>query len=160
MNRRKIIEIVESVKEDYLLNTLEEGTVNEITLLKTKKFLNETANLVERILVEEGLADSVKGYVSKAMPALAAGAAGAAGAFGYDHAGQIADQVGQVADQAGQTINGVVDQAGQYADQASQAIQAKYDELVQYLTSQGMDPQQAAKAAASQVGGAAAAGAQ
>jgi len=51
MTKAKLHEIVESVKEEYLLNVIEEST-SEIEVLKTKKFLNETASIVEKILLE------------------------------------------------------------------------------------------------------------
>ena len=51
MNKAKLHEIVESVKEDYLLNVIEEST-NEVEVLRTKKFLNETSAIVEKMLLE------------------------------------------------------------------------------------------------------------
>ena len=62
MNRRRLHEIVESVKEDYLLGAIEE-TTNEVEVLKTKKFLNETSAIVESMLIEEGFKDFIKDYI-------------------------------------------------------------------------------------------------
>ena len=61
-DRIKLHEICESVKEDYLLNTIEEST-NEVEILQTKKFLNETTSLIERILVEENTVDTIKAQI-------------------------------------------------------------------------------------------------
>ena len=68
MTKAKLHEIVESVKEDYLLNVIEEST-NEIEVLKTKKFLNETASIVESILMEadengKSMVDKIKNYIA------------------------------------------------------------------------------------------------
>jgi len=73
MTKTRIHEIVESVKENYLLNSLEESS-NEIEVLKTKKFLNETANIVETALFEAdgsgaSLMDSIRNYVAQAKAA-------------------------------------------------------------------------------------------
>jgi uncharacterized protein YjbJ (UPF0337 family) len=61
-DKLKLHEICESVKENYLLNTIEEST-NEVEILKTKKFLNETTATIERILVEENIVDAIKAQI-------------------------------------------------------------------------------------------------
>jgi len=68
MTKTRLHEIIENVKEDYLLNVIEEST-NEIEVLKTKKFLNETASIVESILMEadengESMIDKIKNYIA------------------------------------------------------------------------------------------------
>ena len=64
--QRKLHEIVESVKEDYLLNVIEESS-SDAEVLKTKKFLNETALIIESMLVEEGLGDGMKEILKDAF---------------------------------------------------------------------------------------------
>jgi len=56
LKQYKLHEIIENVKEDYLLNVIEEST-NDAEVLKTKKFLNETASIVENMILEEGIKD-------------------------------------------------------------------------------------------------------
>ena len=75
--KAKLHEITESVKENYLLRAIEEST-SEKEVIYTKKFLNETFNTIEKILVEEAIADSVKQSAIMGAAALAAGGAGAA----------------------------------------------------------------------------------
>ena len=61
LKRMQLKEITESVKENYLLNSLEEST-SEIGLLKTKKFLNETTAIIEEAILEEGLQDKIAAF--------------------------------------------------------------------------------------------------
>jgi len=74
MTKARLHEIVESVKEDYLLNVVEEST-NEVEVLRTKKFLNETASIVETMLFEaedgngSSIIDAVRNYVTQAKAA-------------------------------------------------------------------------------------------
>jgi len=75
MNKAKLHELVESVKEDYLLNVIEEST-NEIEVLRTKKFLNETSAIVEKMLLE--------GFDAVGAPAGAGAGAPGAGAGAGD----------------------------------------------------------------------------
>jgi len=70
----RIKEIVESVKEEYLLNSLEE-TTSEVEILRTKKFLNETAAIAASVLMEADEDDLT--FTQKHGKAI--GAAGAAG---------------------------------------------------------------------------------
>jgi len=79
--RVKLHEICESVKETYLLNSIEENA-NEIEVLRTKKFLTETFNTIEKLLIEEAIADGVK----KAAIIGAAGLAGTAAGYELGHA--------------------------------------------------------------------------
>jgi len=61
LKRMQLKEITESVKENYLLNSLEEST-SEIGLLKTKRFLNETTAIIEEAILEEGLQDKIAAF--------------------------------------------------------------------------------------------------
>jgi len=108
LTKARIHEIVESVKENYLLNALEEST-SEIEVLRTKKFLNEAASVIETVLVEEGVVDSVKEYVKNAY-ANAAQRAAALKDQAKNYYNQAADAVkavpGQVANAAAGMIPG------------------------------------------------------
>jgi len=77
--------ILENKKDTYLLNVLEENT-SELQVLKTKKYLNENLNLIGKILVEEGILDTLKNNAGK----IGLGVAGAAGAA---YAGTHPDQI-------------------------------------------------------------------
>jgi hypothetical protein len=79
--KTKLHEITESVKENYLLRAIEEST-SEKEVIYTKKFLNETFNTIEKILVEEAIADSVKQSAIVGAASLAAGAG--LGAYGAE----------------------------------------------------------------------------
>jgi len=104
LTKAKVHEIVESVKENYLLNALEEST-NEIEVLRTKKFLNEAASVIETVLVEEGVIDSVKEYVKNA----------------YANASQRAFK-DQVKDYYNQAVNAIKAVPGQVANAAADMI--------------------------------------
>jgi len=150
LNQLKLKEIVESVKEEYLLNSLEE-TTSEIETLRTKKFLNETAATIEHMLLNEGAGEWIKNKASgaynavkaapgqmygamKAHPYAAAAGVGAAGATGagLTYQNELGDlynqyfdpeQAAQVA-QVAQGAQGAVDpeQAAQMAEHLSGAM--------------------------------------
>ena len=136
-DKLKLHEICESVKESYLLNTIEEST-NEVEILKTKKFLNETTATIERILVEENIVDaikaqiieeSVKDYYDKAA------------AKAQELYGQAKDKVGQYYDQAAGAIKGAPQKfansvAGMVApnpDSAQEGLGLKRAQLAEWM---------------------------
>ena len=80
LQQHKLHEIVESVKEDYLLNVIEEST-NEVEVLRTKKFLNETSAIVESMILEEGIKD-IYGNIKDMAGAYASAMKEGLGAFG------------------------------------------------------------------------------
>ena len=78
---RKLDLILENIRDEFMINLLEEGEVNELETLKTKKFLNENLNRIRGMLVEEGALDAVKEHLANNWGKYLAGA-GALGA-GY-----------------------------------------------------------------------------
>ncbi len=86
---RKIDLILENIRDDYMINLLEEGTASELETLKTKKFLNENLSRIRHMLIEEGALEGVKQHLGdnwgKYLAGAGAGAgAGAAGMHGAD----------------------------------------------------------------------------
>jgi len=79
---RKLDLILENIRDEYMINLLEEGEVTELETLKTKKFLNENLNRIRGMLVEEGALDSVKQHLGNNWGKYLAGAGTAAGAYG------------------------------------------------------------------------------
>jgi len=136
--------IIENIRDEYMINLLEEGEISELETLKTKKFLNESLSRIRGMLVEEGALDAVKGHLQNNWGKYLAGAgAGAAGVgLGNEVAGdpgvqmaQMGNQIGvsgpgDVASAAAQAVPGAlqrmgenfVDQAGNIYDQAGNII--------------------------------------
>ena len=82
---RKLDLILESIRDEYMINLLEEGEVSELETLKTKKFLNENLNRIRGMLVEEGALDSVKNHLANNWGKYLAGAGAlGAGALGHE----------------------------------------------------------------------------
>ena len=52
--------ILENIRDEYMINLLEEGESSELQTLKTKKFLNENLNRIRGMLVEEGTLNQVQ----------------------------------------------------------------------------------------------------
>ncbi len=77
---RKLDLIIENVRDEYMINLLEEGETTELETLKTKKFLNENLNRIRKMLIEEGALEGVKQHLGNNWGKYLAGAgAGAAG---------------------------------------------------------------------------------
>jgi len=83
---RKLDLILENIRDEYMINLLEEGEVSELEALKTKKFLNESLDRIRGMLVEEGAMDAVKQHLANNWGKYLAGlgTAGAA-AYGYEN---------------------------------------------------------------------------
>ncbi len=110
---RKIDLILESIRDEYMINLLEEGTASELETLKTKKFLNENLNRIRKMLVEEGALEGVQRHLGNNWGKYLAGAGGGAAlANGMDVTGATVGNLvrgfGTAADQGGVT-------AGAYA---------------------------------------------
>lgn len=60
---RKLDLILENIRDEYMINLLEEGASSELEALKTKKFLSENLNRVRTMLVEEGVMEGVKQHL-------------------------------------------------------------------------------------------------
>lgn len=87
--------ILENIRDEYMINILEEGTVSELESLKTKKFLNESIQSVRGILVQEGVMDSVRDHLADNWKKYAVGA-GTATLMGQPEAQDaVRDIVGQ-----------------------------------------------------------------
>ncbi len=84
---RKLDLILENIRDEYMINLLEEGTSSELETLKTKKFLNENLNRIRKMLVEEGALEGVKQHLGDNWGKYLAGA----GALG---AGALANHYG------------------------------------------------------------------
>ncbi len=61
---RKLDLILESIKDEYMINLLEEGEITELETLKTKKFLNENISRIRKMLIEEGVLESIQDGLS------------------------------------------------------------------------------------------------
>jgi len=109
--------VLESVRDRYMINVLEEGTT-ELGALKTKRFLTESTQRIKEILIQEGVMDSVKAGVQnaylKAKPVMmqnvdpriskgvmGLGALAGAGAI----AGEYGDEIGAAYDNVADKIN-------------------------------------------------------
>jgi len=77
---RKIDLIIENIRDEYMINLLEEGEVSELEALKTKKFLNESLGRIRGMLVEEGALDAVKQHLANNWGKYLAGAGALGGA--------------------------------------------------------------------------------
>ncbi len=60
---RKLDLILEDIRDEYMINLLEEGATSELETLKTKKFLNENLNRIRKMLIEEGALEGVKQHL-------------------------------------------------------------------------------------------------
>ncbi len=136
---RKLDLILENIRDEYMINLLEEGTSSELETLKTKKFLNENLNRIRKMLIEEGALEGVKQHLGNNWGKYLAGA-GAAGLgglaanseYGTDAMQQAQGALGLDGDvQAGaqspvgevkQIGDKVIDAAGNIFDQAGQII--------------------------------------
>lgn len=143
--------ILESIRDEYMIQVLEEGEVTELESLKTKRFLNESIKAVRGMLVEEGIMGSVKNHLANNWKKYAAGAATAAAVgnpysqdaintaahsaaadpAGYGQsvvdggqalAGDAAQAIQGAAGQAATAAQPYVDQAGQMAGQAADRV--------------------------------------
>ncbi len=61
----KIDLILENIRDEYLINLLEEGETSELETLKTKKFLNENLGRIRKMLVEEGAVENIREHLSE-----------------------------------------------------------------------------------------------
>ena len=143
--KQRLHEICESVKNDFLystLSTIEEagGYANELDILETKKFLQETTSKIERMLIQEGLFDYGKQLITEAaeksyMDKIAAGAAG--GAAGYataQYGPQAAEAAKGAYNQAAGAVKGAYNQVSDAAqgmyNQAAGAVKGAVDNTV------------------------------
>jgi hypothetical protein len=91
---RKIDLILENIRDEYMINLLEEGSVSELETLKTKKFLNENLNRIRGMLIQEGALDSVKQHLGNNWGKYLAGAGAlGAGAAANHYLGQEVPEV-------------------------------------------------------------------
>ncbi len=171
---RKLDYILESIRDEYMINVLEEGSVTELESLKTKKFLNESIQSVRGILIQEGVMDSVKGNLANNWKKYAAGA-GTAAMMASDPAqdaiqniaqglpdavsgdNSIGTDVGNVAGLVGGSVDGGISRGIDAATQTVQAIpgqaQQAYAAADQALGGNlpgGVNPIQAAQIASRQ----------
>ncbi len=111
---RKIDLIIESIRDEYMINLLEEGSVSELESLKTKKFLNENLNRIRKMLVEEGALDGVKNHLANNWGKYLGGAGAlGAGALAANHfMGDGADPRLDEIVAAGDENQAIRDQAG------------------------------------------------
>jgi len=83
---RKIDLILENIRDEYMINLLEEGEVTELQTLKTKKFLNENLNRIRAMLIEEGAMDAVKQHLGNNWGKYLAGAGALGAGYGVSEA--------------------------------------------------------------------------
>jgi len=77
----KIDLIIENIRDEYMINLLEEGEVSELETLKTKKFLNESLGRIREMLIEEGAMAGVQNHLKNNWGKYLAGAG--VGSVGY-----------------------------------------------------------------------------
>ena len=104
--------ILENKRDEYLIQVLEEGTT-ELESLKTKKYLTENLNLIEKILVEEGLLDTLKNHGGKIATGVGLGAAAA---YGMDHSDEVKDALHTGMDKAKEMYHGATDNKPETTD--------------------------------------------
>jgi hypothetical protein len=92
---RKLDLILENIRDEYMINLLEEGATTELQTLKTKKFLNENLNRVRAMLIEEGVMQGVQQHLANNWGKYLAGA----GALGAGYAANEYGNVGDVIEQ-------------------------------------------------------------
>ena len=111
---RKIDLIIESIRDEYMINLLEEGTTSELETLKTKKFLNENLNRIRKMLIEEGALEGVKQHLGDNWGKYLAGAgAVGAGALGMTDTGQeVLGNIAGTAKDAYHQVPAIVDDEG------------------------------------------------
>jgi len=131
--KAKIHEICESVRDEYLLNALEESeSVSEKDILKMKKFLNENITRIEKMLVEEGYLELGRKIIEESFKTVAKniGTSTAAGALG-GAAGAAATMYGPQAIQAaGEKLSQLGSALGAKVDQLSNVANTKVDEII------------------------------
>jgi len=130
---RKLDLILENIRDEYMINLLEEGEVSELESLKTKKFLNESLGRIRSMLVEEGALDAVKGHLAnnwgKYLGGAAAGGAAALGADAWMDTptatgiGGIMGSDLPITDKVDMASEAIGNQAGAAADDAQEFIQ-------------------------------------
>ena len=124
---RKLDLILENIRDEYMINLLEEGEVTELQTLKTKKFLNENLNRIRAMLIEEGAMDAVKQHLGDNWGKYLAGAGAlggaAAGADAWSDTPTAAGVEGimgsdlPVGDKVGMAGEAIANQAGGAMDQ-------------------------------------------
>ncbi len=127
---RKLDLILENIRDEYMINLLEEGETTELETLKTKKFLNENLNRIRGMLVEEGVMDSVKNHLGNNWGnyLTGAGALGAGAVLGDEALQNIQNpEFADQAQQAGQVLAGAGQEA---AGQAQDAMQQFGDNFI------------------------------
>ena len=75
---KKLDLVLENIRDEYMINVLEEGTTTELEALKTKKFLNESIQSIRGILVQEGVMPAVQNHLANNWKKYLAGGATAA----------------------------------------------------------------------------------
>ena len=106
---RKLDLILENIRDEFMINLLEEGSVSELETLKTKKFLNENLQRIRGILIQEGAMDSVKSHLANNWGKYLAGAGAAGTAYGLGNTetgGEIMDQLNMQNSTIGERVAG------------------------------------------------------
>lgn len=114
----KLDTILESVREDYLMKVLEEGTTTELDTLRTKKFLRESTQEIRKILIQEGVMDSVKNHLQNNWKTYA----GAAGAAGLAMNPDVQSSVNDAATITGDMVGNAGQALGSHATNAYNAV--------------------------------------
>ncbi len=81
----KIDLVIESIRDEYMINLLEEGSVSELQTLKTKKFLTENLSRIRHMLINEGTMGKVQDHLKDNWGKYLGGAGAAAGAGALAH---------------------------------------------------------------------------
>ncbi len=121
----KIDLILENIRDEYMINLLEESEVSELEALKTKRFLNESLNRIRGMLVEEGAMDSVKSHLANNWGKYLAGAGAAGAGYGLADMGDIPSHVSEYMSNPNATISDTLSSiGGRIADNASEAYKS------------------------------------
>jgi len=139
--KARVHEICESVRDEYLLTALEESeNLSEKEILKMKKFLNESLNRIEKMLVEEGYVELGKAMIEEAFKVSdrvkdygKAGLGAAAGAAGAMYGPQAVQYVGQKASELANAAGEKINQFANTAKEQFQNIASQAQEMSQEL---------------------------
>jgi len=130
--------VLESVRDRYMINVLEEGTT-ELGALKTKRFLTENTQRIKEILIQEGVMDGVKAGIQNAYlkakttvdPRVSRGVMGLGALAGAGAiAGEYGDEIGAAYDNVADKVNTAYNKFFHPTNSAVQSANTALDGLV------------------------------
>jgi len=139
----KLEMILESKKNKYLLNILEESST-ELETLKSKKYLNENIQEIRKFLIEEGFLNNAKEHLKnnwgKYATGLGAGAIAGESLAHSDEAGELAKNVaGHVtndenANKVGETVTNTLNKTNNFIKEHNPFNQENSEDHQHHIT--------------------------